>query len=59
MEVKEKMGLGFGIYEVEDKEDGVWGFRFQGFEHNPRNFLVNLRGITKACVLFLVKPTLN
>ena len=26
--VKGKMGLGFGIYEVEDKEDGVWGFRF-------------------------------
>ena len=22
------MGLGFGIYEVEDKEDGVWGLGF-------------------------------
>ena len=30
------MGLGFGIYEVEDKEDGVWGFGFQGFKHNTR-----------------------
>uniref|UniRef100_M4F3W0 Uncharacterized protein n=1 Tax=Brassica campestris TaxID=3711 RepID=M4F3W0_BRACM len=25
----------FGIYEVEDKEDVVWGFRFQGFKHKP------------------------
>uniref|UniRef100_A0A0D3CBA5 Transposase, Ptta/En/Spm, plant n=1 Tax=Brassica oleracea var. oleracea TaxID=109376 RepID=A0A0D3CBA5_BRAOL len=25
IEVKGKMSLGFGIYEVEDKEDGVWG----------------------------------
>ena len=41
-EVKGRMGVGvLNIYEVEDKEDGVWGFGFYGFKHNPRDFLVN------------------
>ena len=32
MEIK----MGFGIYEVENKEYGVWGlgFRILGFKHN-------------------------
>ena len=32
MEIK----MGFGVYEVENKEYGVWGFGFQGFKHNTR-----------------------
>ena len=32
MEIK----MGFGVCEVENKEYGVWGFRFKGFKHNTR-----------------------
>ena len=32
MEIK----MGFGVYEVENMEYGVWGFGFKGFKHNTR-----------------------
>ena len=35
--IKQKIRkMGFGVYEVENKEYGVWGFGFKGFKHNTR-----------------------